>query len=52
MKRNLRILLANFTKMAGDTGGTAKVNCAFANEMQSRGHQVAMVCSDEIFSFR
>ena len=47
MKRNLRILLANFTKMAGDTGGTAKVNCAFANEMHKRGHQVAMVYSDD-----
>ena len=47
MKRNLRILLANFTKMTGDTGGTAKVNCSFANEMQQRGHQVAMVYSDD-----
>ena len=47
MKRNLRILLANFTKMTGDTGGTAKVNCAFANEMVRRGHEVAMVYSDD-----
>lgn len=28
----MRILLANFSKMVGDTGGAAKVNVAFANE--------------------
>ncbi len=42
----MKILLANFTKMVQDSGGTAKVNCAFANEMTSRGHTVAMVYSD------
>ena len=29
----MKILLANFTKMVNDSGGLAKVNCAFANEM-------------------
>lgn len=43
----MRILLANFTKMVQDTGGTAKVNCEFANEMIRRGHDVAMVYSDD-----
>lgn len=43
----MRILLANFTKMVHDTGGTAKVNCDFANEMIRRGHTVAMVYSDD-----
>lgn len=47
MEKKLRILLANFTKMVQDTGGTAKVNCAFANEMVRRGHVVAMVYSDD-----
>ena len=32
----MRILLANLTKMVGDTGGLAKVTAAFANEMQRR----------------
>ena len=35
----MRILLANLTKMVGDTGGLAKVTAAFANEMQRRGHE-------------
>lgn len=43
----MRILLANFTKMADDSGGLAKVNCAFANEMVRRGHTVATVYSDD-----
>lgn len=43
----MKILLVNLTKMVGDTGGTAKVNCAFANEMVSRGHEVATVYSDD-----
>lgn len=44
----MKILLANFSKMVNDTGGTAKVNCAFANEMFKRGHEVAMVYSDDL----
>ena len=43
----MNILLANFTKMVGDSGGLAKVNCAFANEMARRGHTVATVYSDD-----
>ncbi len=43
----MRILLANFAKMVDDSGGLAKVTCAFAKEMQERGHQVAMVYSDD-----
>ena len=43
----MKILLANFTKMINDSGGTAKVNCAFANEMVRRGNEVAMVYSDD-----
>lgn len=43
----MKILLVNLTKMVGDTGGTAKVNCAFANEMTERGHEVATVYSDD-----
>ena len=42
----MRILLANLTKMVGDTGGLAKVTAAFANEMQRRGHKVSLVYSD------
>ena len=42
----MRILLANLTKMVGDTGGLAKVTAAFANEMQRRGHEVSLVYSD------
>lgn len=45
----MRLLLANFSKMVGDTGGAAKVHCSFANEMKRRGHDVAMVfCDDKI----
>lgn len=47
MGKTLRILLANFAKMVQDTGGLAKVHCAFANEMARRGHVVAMVYSDD-----
>ena len=43
----MRILLANFTKMIGDSGGLAKVNVAFANEMTRRGHTVTTVYSDD-----
>ena len=43
----MKILLVNLTKMVGDTGGTAKVNCDFANEMTARGHEVATVYSDD-----
>ena len=43
----MRILLANFSKMVGDTGGLAKVNVAFANEMARRGHTVTTIYSDD-----
>ena len=43
----MKILLANFTKMVADSGGLAKVTCAFANEMKRRGHEVILVYSDE-----
>lgn len=43
----MRILLANFSKMVGDTGGAAKVNVAFANEMVRRGHTVITVYTDD-----
>lgn len=43
----MKILLANFTKMVDDSGGLAKVTCAFANEMKRRGHEVVLVYSDE-----
>ncbi len=43
----MKILLANFSKMVGDTGGAAKVQCAFANEMVRRGYEVAMVFCDD-----
>lgn len=43
----MNILLANFTKMIGDSGGLAKVTCSFANEMIKRGHIVSVVYSDE-----
>lgn len=42
----MNILLANLTKMVGDSGGMAKVTCAFAHEMKIRGHQVSLVYSD------
>ena len=44
----MHILLANFTKMVGDSGGLAKVNVAFANEMVRRGHTVTTVYSDDL----
>lgn len=43
----INILLANFTKMVDDSGGLAKVTCAFANEMIKRGHNVSLLYSDE-----
>lgn len=43
----MRILLANFSKMVGDTGGAAKVNAAFANEMVRRGHTVTTIYTDD-----
>lgn len=43
----MRILLVNFSKMVGDTGGAAKVNVAFANEMTRRGHAVTTVYTDD-----
>ena len=43
----MHILLANFTKMVNDSGGLAKVTCAFANEMFKRGHKVSLLYSDE-----
>lgn len=33
--------------MVADSGGLAKVTCAFANEMNRRGHEVVLVYSDE-----
>ena len=38
--------MANLTKMVNDSGGLAKVTCAFANEMKRRGHDVSLVYSD------
>ncbi len=43
----MKMLLANFTKMVGDSGGLAKVTSAFANEMVRRGHEVSVVYGDE-----
>ena len=43
----MKIMLANFTKMVEDSGGLAKVTCNFADEMYRRGHEVALVYSDE-----
>lgn len=42
----MNILLANLTKMVGDSGGMAKVTCVFAHEMKVRGHRVSLVYSD------
>ena len=47
LEHHMRILLANFSKMVGDTGGAAKVNVAFANEMVRRGHTVTTVYTDD-----
>lgn len=43
----MRLMLLNIAKMVQDTGGLSKVTCAFANEMERRGHEVAMVYSDD-----
>lgn len=43
----MKVLLANFTKMVGDSGGMAKVNCYMANEFVKRGHEVSLIYSDE-----
>ena len=43
----MKILMTNFTKMVNDSGGVAKVCCAFANEMIARGHEVVIMHSDE-----
>lgn len=43
----MNILLANFAKMVNDSGGLAKVTCAFAKEMYERGHQVTLVYADD-----
>ena len=43
----MKILMANFTKMVKDSGGLAKVTCAFSNEMVKRGHDVSLLYSDE-----
>lgn len=43
----MKILMANFTKMVKDSGGLAKVTCAFSNEMLKRGHDVSLLYSDE-----
>ncbi|WP_296826610.1 glycosyltransferase [uncultured Megasphaera sp.] len=42
----MKILLTNLTKMVADSGGLAKVTCAFANEMKARGHHVTLAYSD------
>lgn len=42
----MRILVANLTKMVNDSGGLAKVTCAFSNEMKRRGHFVSVVYCD------
>lgn len=43
----MKILLANFAKMINDSGGLAKVTCAFAKEMYQRGYEVSLVYSDD-----
>lgn len=43
----MNILLANFAKMVNDSGGLAKVTCAFAKEMYQRGYKVTLVYSDD-----
>lgn len=43
----MNILLACFAKMVNDSGGLAKVTCAFAKEMYERGHQVTLVYADD-----
>ena len=43
----MRIMLLNVAKMVQDSGGLSKVTCAFANEMERRGHEVSLVYSDD-----
>lgn len=43
----MKIMLANFAKMANDSGGLAKVTVAFANEMVRRGHDILLAYMDE-----
>lgn len=40
-------MLANYAKMANDSGGLAKVACAFSSELARRGHDIELVYSDE-----
>ena len=42
----MNIMLVNLAKMVGDSGGLAKVTCAFANEMVRRGHSVSLLFCD------
>ena len=43
----MKILSANFAKMVDDSGGLAKVTCAFANVMKNFGHEVLLMYADE-----
>lgn len=43
----MKILMANCTKMVNDSGGVAKVACAFSNAMVARGHKVELIYTDE-----
>lgn len=43
----MKILMANCTKMVHDSGGVAKVACAFSNAMVARGHKVELLYTDE-----
>ena len=43
----MKILMANCTKMVHDSGGVAKVACAFSNAMIARGHKVELIYTDE-----
>ncbi|OLA37961.1 glycosyltransferase [Phascolarctobacterium succinatutens] len=43
----MKILMANCTKMVQDSGGVAKVACAFSNAMVTRGHKVEVIYTDE-----
>ena len=42
----MKILMANCTKMVHDSGGVAKVACAFSNAMVARGHKVELIYTD------
>lgn len=44
----MKIMLVNLAKMVNDSGGLAKVNCAFANEMVGRGHEVVTLYQDDL----